>query len=378
MTNEKDRIDAVKRFKQLDDGIVKQLNDIVQLTAQICNTSMAIVTLIDENTQWFKASTGVDITCTSREVSFCNYTITHDDVLVVDSPETDERFANNPLVTGDPHVKFYAGNRLTTKDGFSVGSLCVIDVEPRALNEHQLNALKVLSKQVICLMEFHWSMQSLDQEHKKTQEQKLSIEASEIKLKAIFDSSKDTHILVGKNLEILAYNKSAETFINTVYKHKITYGNSILDYTEERLSKQFSKYLAIALSGRSIKREWLLMPDSIHECWKETSFIPIKDKNGDVIGVALNSTDVTTRKRHEKLINVQNEALTRIAIIQSHELRRPVASLLGIIDLMKMEDIDFSYFKMLQVTVNELDEKIRSIVKDSEDTIHGSHLSIVA
>ena len=77
-------------------------------------------------------------------------------------------------------------------------------------------------------------------------------------------------------------------------------------------------------------------------------------------------------------INIQKEALNRIAIIQSHELRRPVASLLGILDLMRMENIDFGYFNIIEHTVNELDKKIRGIVKDSEDIIRGGHLAIVA
>ncbi|MDB5131723.1 MAG: domain S-box protein [Mucilaginibacter sp.] len=120
------------------------------------------------------------------------------------------------------------------------------------------------------------------------------------------------------------------------------------------------------------------MPGTVYACWKETSFSPVRNNSGEIIGVALNSTDITTRKQQEERIKAQNEALTRIAIIQSHELRRPVASLIGIMDIMKMEHIDFDYFNMMQITINELDEKIRGIVKDSEDTILGRRLAIVA
>jgi PAS domain S-box-containing protein len=378
MNNEQRRLEAVNRFKQLDEGITKELNDIVKLTAKICNTPVALVTLLDEDIQWFKASVGIALTSTNRDVSFCNHTIKQDDLLIVPDATQDERYKNNPLVVGDPHVKFYAGSKLTTNDGFAIGSLCVLDFEEKTLDEHQQNALTVLSRQVINLMEFHWSLKSLAKEHEKTREQKLSIEESEMKLKAIFDSSKDTHILVSKSLEVLAFNKSAAVFTNTIYKKNLAIGDTIMDYTDPRLSKQFAKYFALALTGKAVKREWLLMPGTPLECWNETSFIPVKDKEGEVMGIALNSTDITTRKRHEQQITIQNEALTRIAIIQSHELRRPVASLLGIMDLMKIEQMDFAYLSILEITVNELDEKIRAIVKDSEDTIHGSHLSIVA
>jgi light-regulated signal transduction histidine kinase (bacteriophytochrome) len=176
----------------------------------------------------------------------------------------------------------------------------------------------------------------------------------------------------------LAFNKSASIFVRSNFNKKLCNGDNIMDYTAPHLLLQFAKYFNVALSGRSIKREWMLMPGTPQQLWKETVFVPVKNTTGEVIGVALNSTDITTRKRHEEQIRIQNEALQRIAIIQSHELRRPVASLLGIMDLMRMENVDFTYFDIMELTVQELDEKIKGIVKDSEDTIQGRHLAIVA
>jgi PAS domain S-box-containing protein len=378
MNDEPLRLHAVKRFKDLDNDIVDDLNDIVGLAAQICGTPVAMVTLLDADIQWFKATTGTNITCTPREVSFCNHTITQSQVLIVPNLLNDERFNTNPLVTDDPHVKFYAGAPLITNDGHALGSLCVIDFKPHELNQQQAKSLKTLAKQVVNLLELNYSLRSLEQQNQQSQSQKAYISDSEMKLKAIFDSSKDTHILVDRNFGVMAFNKSAAVFIKTVYNKKLANGDHILAYTEPGLSNTFAKYFAVALTGRSIKREWELLIGTPNACWKETSFIPVKNNNGEVIGVAINSTDITTRKRHEEQISIQKEALNRIAIIQSHELRRPVASLLGILDLMRMENIDFGYFNMIEHTVNELDEKIRGIVKDSEETIQGKHLAIVA
>ncbi len=378
MTYEQNRLEAVSRFKHLDERITKDLNDIANLAAQICNTPVALVTLLDEDVQWFKASCGTAVTSTSREISLCNRTIQQDELLIVQDTTLDDRFQNNPLVSNDPHVKFYAGIKLATKDSYAVGSLCVIDFEAKTLNEHQQNALVVLSRQVINLMELHWSLSTLDLEYQKTQQQKISIEKSELKLKAIFDSSKDTHILVGADMEILAFNKAAVNFIANTYQKKLALGDNIINYTDPQLFKQFSKGFSLALSGRTIKREWMLMPGTVYACWKETLFSPVKNKSGITIGVALNSTDITARKQQEERIRTQNDALTRIAIIQSHELRRPVASLIGIMDLMRIEQIDFDYFNIMELTINELDDKIRGIVKDSEDTIMERHLAIVA
>ncbi|XHR95982.1 GAF domain-containing protein [Mucilaginibacter sp. UC70_90] len=378
MNNEPLRLRAVKRFKDLDSAIAVDLNDIVGLAAQICGTPVALVTLLDTDTQWFKAATGTNITYTPRELSFCNHTIIQKQVLVVPDLLNDERFNTNPLVFETPKARFYAGAPLITKDGHALGSLCVIDFKPHELDQQQVKSLKTLARQVVNLMELNSSLRSLEQQHQQSQSQKASISESEMKLKAIFDSSKDTHILVGRNLEVMAFNKSASVFIKSLYNKKLANGDNIISYTEPALVNSFSKYFAVALTGRSIKREWELLAGTPNACWKETSFIPVKNNSSEVIGIAINSTDITTRKRHEEQINIQKEALNRIAIIQSHELRRPVASLLGILDLMRMENIDFGYFNIIEHTVNELDEKIRGIVKDSEDTIQGGHLAIVA
>jgi PAS domain S-box-containing protein len=378
MSTEQHRLKAVARFKQLNESISKDLNDIVTLAAQICNAPIALVTLIDEDMQWFRAAVGTEVTCVTRKLSLCNFTIKSEGLLTIPDTTLDERFNNHPRITGEPFVRFYAGIPLLTKDNLAIGTLCIMDFKPRSLDKQQQNSLSILSRQVISLMELQWNLKALTLQHQKMQEQKSFIEDSEIKLKAIFDSSKDTHILVGKNLEVLAFNKSASDFVRTTYKKKLSTGDCIIDYTDPGLIKQFTKNFAYALAGRVVKREWMLMPGTVYACWKETSFIPVKNGRGEVMGIALNSTDITTRKRQEEQISTQNEALTRIAIIQSHELRRPVASLLGLMDLMKLEHIDFGYFNILEITVNELDEKIRSIVKDSEDTIHGPRLAIVA
>jgi len=375
---EQQRLKAVSKFKHLDAGITSDLQEIVSLLAEICQTPVALVTLLDEKLQLFKAAVGTTMQSTSREVAFCNHTIQQEDVLVIPDLCADETHSANPLVTGDPHVRFYAGAPLVTKEGHALGSLCVVDMEARKLTDHQIKSIKVLAKQVVNLMELHLSLNTLADQRKKELAQTRAHQESEIKLKAIFDSTTDTHILVGRDHKVLAFNRSAEMFIHSHYKHKLANGDNILEYTDTTILSQFKKYFSIALSGRSIKREWMLMPGTELECWKVTTFIPVKDNSGEVIGVSLNSNDVTHRKKQEAYINVQNEALHRIAIMQSHELRRPVASLLGIMDLIKMENIYFNYFDMMEITVNELDEKIRGIVKDSEDTLQSGHLSIVA
>jgi PAS domain S-box-containing protein len=377
MDRELHRLEAVDRFKQPDPAIATDLNDIVNLAAQICDAPIVIITLLDKDTQWVKAAVGIGLNETPRELSFCNYTIEHDGVLIIPDLSCDDRYNTNPLVTGTPNARFYAGAPLTTKDGYSIGTLCVLDFHSRDLNEHQRNTLKVLSKQVINLMELNWNLQVLTRQNEEHKQHKKILQDSEIKLKAVFNSSVDQHILVNKELQILAFNKSASTYIYSIYKHRVTIGERLLDYIDPKTKNHYIKYFALAFNGKTVKQEMLLREGTEFESWREIKFVPIKNNDGEIIGVALNSADITKRKQQEKQITTQNEALTRIAIIQSHELRRPVASLLGLMHLMKLEEIDFGYFNILEITVNELDEKIRIIVEDSEKTINVP-LSIVA
>ena len=231
MIDEKSHLEAVSRFAELDKGVADDLNEIVDLAARICFTPVALVTLIDENVQWFKASKGVDMEGTPRELAFCNHTIKQTDILVVPDTLADLRFSTNPLVAEAPHVRFYAGATLTTKDGHNIGSLCVIDMEERNLTNMQVNALKTLSKQVMRLMEVNWTMRMLEERNKETERQRKLIEESELKLKAIFDSSKDTHVLVNKNLEILAFNKAANEFSIIEHGKKLQTGALITEST---------------------------------------------------------------------------------------------------------------------------------------------------
>lgn len=375
---EQQRLTAVERFKNLDESVAQDLNDIVALVSEICGTPVALVTVLDNEVQWFKATVGTDVTQTPRGISFCNNTIQQEGVNIIYDMLQDERHNQNPLVTGEPNVRFYAGSPLITKDGYAIGSLCVVDMQPRDLTVHQQKALQVMSKQVVNLMELNWSLKVLEEQRQREQAQGIVIADSELKLKAIFDSSKDSHILIGKNFEVLAFNKSASSFIHKTYGHDLMNGDNLIDYSDPKTISQLKRYCKAALDGKSVKREWHIMAGTPYSCWMLTTFIPVRNRTGEVIGVALNSTDVTHHKKQEAYINVQNEALNRIAIIQSHELRRPVASLLGIMDLIKMENSYFNYFEMMELTVNELDEKIRGIVQDSENTLHGRHLAVVA
>ncbi len=150
---ETQRQNALWDYKILDTAPEQAFDDLTHLAAQICGVPMAAISLLDQERQWFKSGVGPLATEISREASFCNYTILAPELLLIPDTLADERFADNPFVTGEPHIRFYGGVPLVTPQGQAVGTLCVIDTTPRQLDQMQQDTLTRLGRQVVVLME---------------------------------------------------------------------------------------------------------------------------------------------------------------------------------------------------------------------------------
>ncbi|GAB1694553.1 GAF domain-containing protein [Krasilnikovia sp. M28-CT-15] len=146
--NETDRLAALYGLGVLDSAPEKDFDDIVALTASVCDVPMALVCLVDADRQWFKAHFGTDIGDMSRDLSFCAHAILGDDLLVVPDTRNDPRFADNPAVVAGHGIRFFAAAPLITTEGFAVGALCVFDSTPRGLDDDQTAALRALARQV--------------------------------------------------------------------------------------------------------------------------------------------------------------------------------------------------------------------------------------
>ncbi|MFZ5472754.1 MAG: GAF domain-containing sensor histidine kinase, partial [Pseudomonadota bacterium] len=161
--NERERQRALDELNILDTIEEPAYDDLTFLAAQICQTPIALVSLIDRERQWFKAHHGLAQREGPRELAFCAHAILNDDLLIVPDARKDARFHDNPAVTGAPHVKFYAGAPLILRDNIRVGTLCVIDDHARDLTEAQRQALAALARQVVSQMELRLRLQQLAQ-----------------------------------------------------------------------------------------------------------------------------------------------------------------------------------------------------------------------
>jgi len=156
--NETQRLAALHRYQILDTPAEQAFDDFAFLASTLCGTPMALMTLVDSDRQWFKARIGIDASETSREHSFCAHAILGSEVMVVEDATEDERFAQNPFVIEEPHVRFYAGVPLIDMEGHGLGTLCVVDVKRRLLtpeqNQTMQKLLKTLARQIISQLEF--------------------------------------------------------------------------------------------------------------------------------------------------------------------------------------------------------------------------------
>ncbi|TWI94597.1 PAS domain S-box-containing protein [Mucilaginibacter frigoritolerans] len=150
--NEKSRLKALHDHQILDSLNEYEFDRITELASIICEVPISLVSLVDEHRQWFKSSVGLDTKETDRELAFCGYTIMDTSIFEVEDATKDERFKDNALVTGDPHIRFYAGYPVFDEQGYALGSLCVIDRKPRKLSAKQKRALEVLSQEISSLI----------------------------------------------------------------------------------------------------------------------------------------------------------------------------------------------------------------------------------
>jgi signal transduction histidine kinase len=206
-SNESVRLHDLYRSNLLDTPEEQEFNEIVSLASDLCDMPISLITLVDADRQWFKARIGLEVTETTRDVSFCGHAILQDELFEVPDALLDLRFNDNPLVLSDPSIRFYAGVPLVTDSGSRLGTLCVIDRTPRTLTEQQRFALKVLAGNVIKIAELRIKNKQLHN-ISETQKRIISIVAHDVRnplaaIKSVIELKKSDYIDEETSAEML-------------------------------------------------------------------------------------------------------------------------------------------------------------------------------
>jgi len=341
----------------------KELNELMILTADVLKMPVSVITLVQYEKQFIRDSIETDLKRDSREISFCRHLTAQDEMKIIPDTRFDKYLDSNFVAPGNPSIRFYAGIPLVTGSGIFLGSLCLFDRKPRYLGAKQKKMLATMARQMVHLIEAEINLKIIRQQDLELSKRKEEIIVSERKLRAFFKSSAFCHMLIGKDLEVIDFNKAMATFIKDMHGKNVQIGKCVVDYITPQYKSEFMVCLTRAFRGKKINKEILVNFENKGPGWWNIFLEPLKDDHGKVIGVVYNANDISDQKQRIAEITAQNEVLKNIAHIQSHEYRRPVASILGLMEVMRIENQPFTEeLQMMDEAVKELDEKIRSVI----------------
>ena len=373
--NKEQRLKVVKQFEKINLGYDRELKHTVSFAARICNSPIAMITLLDEKTQWVKVKKGSAIEKAPLENPFCRHAIKNNQIFVINDMHANERFCRHPQVIGGPKIRFYAAAPLTTPNGHRIGTLCVMDHKPHTFTDQQKLTLRILAKHAISVMELKLTLDQLDSAFKDLKQVKETRSVNDIKLRSMFESLTDSYFLLGKDQEVIDFNRTAFDFIQEKYGVKLAYGHKMTDFLPASYKECFILNYRNALRGKKMQVEKLADYGPKGKVWWDCVFEPVKSDNREIIGVSYIARDITERKLSEEKIVLQNNLLSKISQIQSHDYRGPVASILGLMNLIEEEDYvaPKEYLMMMQVAVKRLDEKIHDVVNIVNDPLLSLH-----
>lgn len=287
-----------------------------------------MVTLIDRNRQWFKSRIGQEDPETSRDVAFCAHAILEEDLFVVEDAARDERFHDNPLVTGDPHIRFYAGAPLQTRDGFSLGTLCVIDRVPRALTDVQSDCLRRLARQVV--VHFEQRRKIAEQERFKAQlEEVVDLQ------NAIFNSANFSIIATEIDGTIRGFNAGAERMLGYRAEELVSKTSPAIFHDGSEVAKRaaelsaelgkpveagFETFIAKSRLGLPDEREWIYVRKDKSRFPVLLSVTPVYAQSGTLRGYLGIGRDIAEQKDLEKQRDQMMDEIRRTNTLLSREL----------------------------------------------------------
>jgi PAS domain S-box-containing protein len=318
--NETDRLRTLQRYEILDTEPEPAFDALTALVAHILKVPIALVSLVDADRQWFKSRHGLDATQTPRDVSFCGHVVAEAKPVVVCDALKDDRFFDNPLVTGGPQVRFYAGYPLKTPEGFVLGALCGVDRQPHEITREQLEMLGLLAMQVVDQME-------LRRKNRMLEASRSVLETSENRLRAVVDTATDPIITIDSGGLIESVNSAALGMFGYASHELLGRNISLLMPSphRERHDRHIADYLRIGI------RKVIGMGREVEARRKDGSMVSVELAVSEMVfgGRRLFTgilRDISERKKVERL---QAEFVSTV----SHELRTPLTSIRGSLGL---------------------------------------------
>ena len=291
MLDEQRRLEALRAYGVLDTQPEQALDDLTMLAARICEAPIALISLVDGHRQWFKSRVGLEAPETPREFSFCACALQQTELFTVPDATKDARTAGNPLVTGEPGIRFYAGAPLVTAEGAVLGTLCVIDRVPRRLSASQEESLRVLARQVMSHFEFRRQAHELG--------------ASERRLRTIFENEPECVKLLGAHCTLLEMNPAGLRMIEADSLSQVV-GQSILDMILPEYRAPFAELMARVMRGGSGMLEFEILGIKGTRLWLETNAAPMRDERGEITSLLGITRDITARKQAEEELRLSS------------------------------------------------------------------------
>ncbi|HEY9748144.1 MAG TPA: adenylate/guanylate cyclase domain-containing protein [Allocoleopsis sp.] len=312
-SNEADRLAALKEYNILDTVPEEAFDELTELAAQICGSPISLVSLTDSHRQWFKSKVGIDAVEVPREQAFCAHALAKpDDLFVIPNMLEDERFAENPLVTHDPSIRFYAGAPLVTPDGFPLGTLCVLDRMPRNLTPEQRKALQVLGRQVITQMELRLQIQKLERQITRYQQAEAKLRASDQQVVDLLEGMTDGFWALDRQWRFTFVNQRAGQILQKPPEELL--GKIIWEVLSDLNGSKIDKEFHTAASQQiSVNFEEFYAPLGR---WIEVRAFPSYE------GLSAFIHDITMRRVMEEALRYQQEQAERLL---SNTLPAPIA-----------------------------------------------------
>ena len=360
--NEDIRLAYLNELAILDTTSEPAFDSLVAIAGQFFDVPIALISLVADKRQWFKAKRGLNVCETDREVAFCAHAIMSDEVLIVEDALDDERFCNNPLVIGEPNIRFYAGAPLITENGLRLGTFCIIDTEPRKLEPMQIAILKEMAVQAMALIAMHDFARRA-----RAKAKKIALIKKELTLdQLIIENMSEGMSYQDKNANVISVNPSAckilgltaEEYINQSLRHE---NWRVTDETGRNLCADEFPAMICLSTGVAINNVTLGVekPDG-DKAWIKVSAQPVFEE-GDLIpiGVVTTFSDVTEAKALEGELRIKtndaevaNKTKSKFLANMSHEIRTPLNGVIGLASLLEKTNLDVKQREMIELMLS--------------------------